>query len=92
MPGRVEEDGQDRLPGGERFAFWEKTPVFTREYHVNPSHPQACDENDGSPEHPFATIQAAANLAGRERGSGYTAASTGNASGLSEAGTARRKW
>ncbi|MDU5289094.1 MAG: endo-1,4-beta-xylanase [Clostridium sp.] len=64
VPGWVEEDGQDRLPGGERFEFWETTPVFTKEYHVNPSHPQAGDENDGSPEHPFATIQAAANLAG----------------------------
>ena len=31
---------------------------------MNPSHPQAGDENDGSPEHPFDTIQAAANLAG----------------------------
>lgn len=64
VPGRVEGDTQDRLPGGECFAFWEKTPVFTREYHVNAAHPEAGDENDGSMEHPFATIQAAANLAG----------------------------
>ena len=60
----MEGDTQDRLPGGECFAFWEKTPVFTREYHVNAAHPEAGDENDGSMEHPFATIQAAANLAG----------------------------
>lgn len=31
---------------------------------MNAAHPEACDENDGSMEHPFATIQAAANLAG----------------------------
>ena len=64
VPGIVESDTPDRLPGGERFAFWEKTPVFVKEYHVNKSHPGASDDNDGSPEHPFATIQAAANLAG----------------------------
>jgi GH35 family endo-1,4-beta-xylanase len=64
VPGLAEGDSQDRLPGGERFAFWEEECAYTKEYHVNPSHPAASDANDGSMEKPFATIQAAANLAG----------------------------
>lgn len=63
VPGLVEGDGYDRLPGGERFSFWEKEAVWNREYHVNPAAPGASDENDGSREHPFSTIQAAADLA-----------------------------
>lgn len=64
VPGIVEEDTQDRLPGGQRFAFWERENIYRREYHVNPISPAASDKNDGSAEHPFRTIQAAADVAG----------------------------
>ena len=61
-PGIVENDLEDRLPGGQRFNFWEKEVTYTKEYHVNPSCAEASDDNDGSAEHPFRTIQAAANV------------------------------
>ncbi len=64
VPGMMEGDAQDRLPGGQRFAFWEKAQTYRREYHVNPLSPASSDENDGSAERPFHTIQAAANVAG----------------------------
>lgn len=61
VPGRVEQDLGDRLPGGERFAFWETKECILREFHVNASHPNASDEGEGSAEAPFLTIQAAAS-------------------------------
>ena len=64
VPGRVEGDLEDRLPGGQRFAFWEREQTYTKEYHVNPAHPNASDENDGSADHPLRTIQAAADRVG----------------------------
>lgn len=63
VPGQVEGDLEDRLPEGNRFDFWEKPQVYEKEYHVNPKAEGASDDNDGSMEHPFATIQAAANIA-----------------------------
>lgn len=61
VPGLVEGDLEDRLPSGERFAFWEREQTYSRDYHVNPSHPAASDENDGSADRPLKTIQAAAD-------------------------------
>ena len=61
VPGLAEGDLEDRLPGGDRFAFWEREQNYTRDYHVNPSHPNASDDGDGSAEYPFVTIQAAAD-------------------------------
>lgn len=50
------------LPDGKEFVFWEKMPIWNKQLHVS-----ATDGNDemgdGSPEHPFATINAAAALA-----------------------------
>lgn len=63
VPGQIEDDMEERLPEGDKFGFWEKPLVFDKEYHVNPNAEGASDENDGSMEHPFATIQAAANVA-----------------------------
>jgi hypothetical protein len=51
------------LPDGSYFDFWEQEQVFEKEYHVNNKHPQASDDNDGSLDKPFKTIQAAADLA-----------------------------
>ena len=63
VPGQIEGDMQDRLPEGDRFEFWEKEPVYTQVYHVNNRAANASDENDGSEDRPFATIQAAAKVA-----------------------------
>lgn len=64
VPGLVEGDLEDRLPSGEKFDFWERDQRYTKEYHVNPSHPNASDTNDGDAEHPLRTIQAAADRVG----------------------------
>ncbi len=63
IPGQMERDTAERLPEGDRFDFWEKETVYAKEYHVNPSASGASDAGDGSAETPFATIQAAANVA-----------------------------
>ena len=63
VPGLTEGDVEDRLPGGQRFAFWEKEQTYRREFHVDPKNPAAGDDNDGSAQHPFRTIQAAADRA-----------------------------
>ena len=51
------------LPNGSPFAFWDQSPAFDRELHVDQNHPMADDANDGSPAHPFRTINAAAQVA-----------------------------
>ena len=54
---------RDLLPNGKKFDYWEKECACTNELHVNPSHVAADDNNDGSAETPFKSIQAAANIA-----------------------------
>ncbi len=51
------------LPNGKAFDFWEKDILYTKELFVDCKHPKASDDNDGSKEAPFRTIQAAANVA-----------------------------
>ncbi|MBQ0001208.1 MAG: endo-1,4-beta-xylanase, partial [Clostridiales bacterium] len=63
VPGKLEGDVADRLPHGQRFAFWEKDVKVVKELHVDCNAANASDENDGSAEAPFATIQAAADAA-----------------------------
>ena len=52
-----------QLPNGEMFEFWEVEPKFERELHVDCNHPDASDDNDGSKDRPFKTINAAAQAA-----------------------------
>ena len=52
-----------QLPNGEMFEFWEAEPKFERELHVDCNHPDASDDNDGSKDRPFKTINAAAQAA-----------------------------
>ena len=59
----MEQDEPDRLAGGERFAFWEQEQTYLLELHVDGMAEDADDANDGSPEHPLRTIQAAADRA-----------------------------
>ncbi len=51
------------LADGSEFAFWEKEVKYSRELYVAQKDPKASDENDGSREAPFKTIQAAAEAA-----------------------------
>ncbi len=58
-----QEDFSARLPNGHMFAFWEVPQEYERELHVDVNHPHASDQNDGSPDRPFKTINAAAQVA-----------------------------
>lgn len=44
------------------FEFWEVEPKFERELHVDCNNPLASDDNDGSAERPFNTINVAAQV------------------------------
>jgi len=50
------------LPDGSEFKTWEASPEFSRTYHVDQSHPQASDNNPGTTDLPFKTINHAAQL------------------------------
>jgi alpha-L-arabinofuranosidase len=50
------------LPDGTPFLTWSDTTHYTRTYHVSQNHSLASDDNDGSEEHPFRTINHAAQL------------------------------
>jgi hypothetical protein len=48
------------LPDGSSFQSWSDEMRYTRTYHVNAGHPNASDDNPGSEERPFRTINRAA--------------------------------
>jgi hypothetical protein len=50
------------LPDGTWFKTWEQPPAYARTHHVAGEHPQAGDDNDGSEDRPFRTIQRAAKV------------------------------
>ncbi len=54
----------DLLPNGERFAFWDDATDYARTYHVAQNHPAADDDNPGTGDQPFRTINRAAELLG----------------------------
>ena len=58
-----EKDLTAQLPDGRMFDFWETVRIYDRELHVDCSHPQAADGNDGSTDRPYRTINAAAQAA-----------------------------
>jgi hypothetical protein len=49
-------------PSGEEFRFWRCETAFTRTYHVDGTSSRASDENPGTPELPFKTIDRAAAI------------------------------
>ena len=51
------------LPNGQMFEFWEVEQKYDREIHVDTNHPNASDDNDGTPSRPLKTINAAAQIA-----------------------------
>lgn len=50
------------LPDGTQFPVWEDETDYRRAYYVDQQHPGAADDNPGTEEAPFLTIQAAAEL------------------------------
>lgn len=50
------------LPGGSEFKTWSHRTVYTKTYYVDQNHPQASDDNDGSEDKPFLTINKAAQV------------------------------
>lgn len=59
----MDKDYTAQLPNGQLFEFWEVPQQYDREIHVNNQHPKASDDNDGTAERPFKTINAAARTA-----------------------------
>jgi hypothetical protein len=53
---------QTLLPDGTPFMSWSDQTTYTRTYHVSQNDPKASDENDGTEEHPFLTINHAAQV------------------------------
>lgn len=51
------------LPNGKVFTSWEKETSYQNQIHVSVKHPLASDDNDGTLERPFLTINAAATIA-----------------------------
>ena len=49
------------LPDGSEFAFWDCETKFTKTYYVSKA-PNASDDNPGTKEAPFATINKAAQV------------------------------
>ena len=49
-------------PDGKPYLSWEDKTQYTLTYHVNQNNPQASDKNDGSEEHPFLTVNHAAQI------------------------------
>ena len=50
------------LPDGSEFKTWSDKTVFTRTYYVDQRYPRALNNNDGSEENPFLTINRAAQV------------------------------
>ena len=51
------------MPDGSPFLSWSDTTRYTKTYHVNREHPRASDENPGTEDLPFRTINHAAQVA-----------------------------
>ena len=56
-------DNSAILPNGQLIDFWEKENTYSRELYVNGNHPLADDNNPGTQDAPYKTIQAAADAA-----------------------------
>ena len=50
------------LPDGTSFPLWQDETVYEETYYVDQQHPAAADDNAGTEEAPFLTIQAAAEV------------------------------
>jgi alpha-N-arabinofuranosidase len=52
------------MPDGTVFRIWSDATNYSKTYHVNQGHPRASDENPGTEDLPFRTINRAAQVAG----------------------------
>jgi hypothetical protein len=52
------------LPNGNEFKTWSDQTVYAKTFYVDQSHPDASDENPGSRDKPFLTINKAAQVVG----------------------------
>lgn len=50
------------MPDGSPFASWTEETRYTKTYHVDQNHPQASDENPGTEQLPFRTVNKAAQV------------------------------
>ena len=50
------------LPDGTEYKSWEKSLKFSKTYYVDQSHPSASDNNQGTEQNPFKTINKAAQV------------------------------
>lgn len=50
------------LPDGSQFVTWSDATKYTKTYHVNQNHPRASDDNPGTQDRPFRTINRAAQV------------------------------
>ena len=57
-----QQDAPILLPDGTRFQHWQDETEYKRAYYVDQQHPGAADDNPGTEEAPFLTIQAAAEV------------------------------
>lgn len=60
--GSAREDFHYQLPNGEIVTSWTDKTVYSKTYHVSQNHPDASDDNPGSYEKPFKTINKAAGI------------------------------
>lgn len=52
------------LPDGSEFPIWQDETEYRKVYYVDQQHPGTADDNPGTEEAPFLTIQAAAEIVG----------------------------
>ena len=60
----IEKDVPTLLPDGTPFPVWQDETDYRKMYYVDQQHPEAADDNPGTEEAPFMTIQAAAEVVG----------------------------
>ena len=58
------QDSPILLPDGTEFQIWQDETDYQKVYYVDQQHPGAADDNPGTEETPFLTIQAAAEVVG----------------------------
>ena len=58
----VSKDETVMLPDGTAFPFWDDQTVYANIYYVDQNHPEASDQNPGTEDNPFLTINQAAKV------------------------------
>jgi alpha-L-arabinofuranosidase len=60
--GKATSDPKSLLPDGTSYMSWDDQTHYKKIYHVSANNPKASDQNDGSEDHPFLTINHAAQV------------------------------